>query len=63
MNRALCGKSMKLGTHLYHVSICKFSYSAITDLTLRGRGSYFQMAAVILPYDIEALWKSGFRGV
>ena len=58
-NRALCGKSMKLGMHLYYVSICKFSYSAIADLTLKGRGSHLKMATVIPTVTLKALWKLG----
>ncbi len=42
-NRALSGKSMKLGIqHLYHVNMCKFRYSVIAHVSLRGCGTNFQ---------------------
>ena len=37
-NLALCGKSVKLGTHLYDTYRCKFSYSAISGSALGGGG-------------------------
>ena len=40
-NRALCGKSMKLGTHLYDTYRCKFSYSAISGSVLGGAWQAF----------------------
>ena len=42
-NRALCGKSMKLGTQVYHPKTLKLRTSAVADLALRGRGSDFHI--------------------
>ena len=44
-NRALCGKSMKFGTHLYEVITFNFSYSAISDSTFSGRGTRYSLLA------------------
>ncbi len=44
-NRALCGKSMKLG----------YMYSAITDSTCRGRGSHLKMATL---HDLESIMET-----
>ena len=43
MNCALCGKSVKFGTHVYHPKTCKFRTSAIAEFALGGRGSYFHI--------------------
>ena len=42
-NRALCGKSMKLGTQVYHPKTLKLRTSAVADLALRGRGNDFHI--------------------
>ena len=65
-NRALWGRSVKLGTHetwytsiscLYHACICKFSYSAIADSTLRRCGSCLKMAIMNSHFNLKASWK------
>ena len=38
MNCALCGKSVKFGTNVYHPKTCKFRTSAIAESTLGGGG-------------------------
>ena len=45
MNRALCGKSVKFGTHVCHPKTCKFRTSAIAEFALGGG------VAVISIYD------------
>ena len=40
-NRAFCGKSMKLGTHVYYTKTSKYSYSAKPDYACGGCGGHF----------------------
>ena len=42
MNRAFCGKSMKLGTCVHHTKPSKFSYSAKPDLPRGGFGGHLK---------------------
>ena len=40
-NRAFCGKSMKLGTHVHYTKTSKSSYSAKPDFACGGCGGHF----------------------
>ena len=40
-NRAFCGKSMKLSTHVHYTKTSKFSYSAKPDYAWGGCGGHF----------------------
>ena len=40
-NRAFCGKSMKLGTHVHYTKTSKFRYSAKPDYAWGGCGGHF----------------------
>ena len=42
VNRAFCGKSMKLGTDVHHTKPSKFSYSAKPDFPRGGFGSHLK---------------------
>ena len=42
MNRAFCGKSMKLGTYVHHTKPSKFSYSAKPDFPRGAFGGHLK---------------------
>ena len=50
VNRAFCGKSMKLGTDVHHTKPSKFSYSAKPDFPRGGFGGHLKKMAAIPPY-------------